>query len=146
MKIKSNLFQVIVFFVFNLLAITNYAQVTITIENIKKSEGTMRVGLYTNAEAYDEEGEIAYGKIVKVSKAGQLTFEMDDVPFGEYSIAVFHDVNSNEILDTNFMGIPKEPYGFSNNPKAKFRKPKFEETLISYSEQNQQFEINLISW
>jgi len=48
---------------------------------------------------------------------------------GEYAIAVFHDSNSNGELDT-FAGIPREGYGFSNNPGFRPRAPRFDEAVI----------------
>ena len=44
-----------------------------------------------------------------------------------YAFTFFHDLNKNKKLDTNFLGIPKEPYGFSNEKKGRFGPPKFKE-------------------
>lgn len=53
------------------------------------------------------------------------------LPSGKYGVVAFHDLNGNEELDTNFIGIPTEPYGFSNNARAMLSKPDFEETLVN---------------
>jgi uncharacterized protein (DUF2141 family) len=63
------------------------------------------------------------------------------VEAGAYAISIFQDENRNGELDSNFIGIPKEPYGFSNNLK-KMRPPSFEEALFEY-EANEVVEINL---
>jgi uncharacterized protein (DUF2141 family) len=49
---------------------------------------------------------------------------------GYYSFSYFHDVDSNGELDSNFMGIPKEPYGFSNGEKGRLGPPSFEDCKI----------------
>ena len=46
------------------------------------------------------------------------------LPHGDYAIAVIHDENGNKKLDT-FAGIPKEGFGFSNNPAILFGPPRF---------------------
>ena len=53
------------------------------------------------------------------------------IPDGTYAVTLFIDENNNQKLDKNFVGIPKEKYGFSNNAKGimsapKFKKVKFE--------------------
>jgi uncharacterized protein (DUF2141 family) len=53
----------------------------------------------------------------------------DLVP-GTYAVALFHDRNSNGFLDKKALGIPKEPYGFSNNASATFGPPSFERAKI----------------
>ena len=51
-----------------------------------------------------------------------------------YSFSFYHDVNSNKKLDKNFIGIPKEPYGFSNNQAGRFGPPNFEDSKIELKE------------
>jgi uncharacterized protein (DUF2141 family) len=52
---------------------------------------------------------------------------------GEYAISIIHDKNRNGRLDTNFIGIPKEPFGFSNNPKIKFGPPSFSDAKFAHN-------------
>lgn len=53
------------------------------------------------------------------------------LPAGSYGVIAFHDINGNEKLDTNMIGIPTEPYGFSNNARGLLSKPDHEETLVT---------------
>ena len=71
-------------------------------------------------------------------KAGQNTLRIDKVPMGVYAVSLFVDINENGALDTNWMGIPKEPYAFSNNAKGKFGPPEFKDArfLIDQKEVN----------
>jgi uncharacterized protein (DUF2141 family) len=63
---------------------------------------------------------------------------------GDYAISVFHDENMNKKLDKNFMGIPKEGYGASNNPKKKMGPPDFEEAKFQLSGPTQSLQIELL--
>ena len=57
-------------------------------------------------------------------------------------MALIQDLNGNEDLDFNFIGFPKEPYAFSNNPGIWYRAPTFEECAIKVTE-NQTIEIKM---
>jgi uncharacterized protein (DUF2141 family) len=50
-----------------------------------------------------------------------------DLPEGIYAIALFVDANKNLKIDKNFLGIPKEQFGFSNNAMGKLSAPSFEQ-------------------
>lgn len=60
----------------------------------------------------------------------QVKVEMKDLPAGKYAVRVFQDENNNTKMDKGMFGIPKEPWGLSNNIKATFGPPKFEDTLF----------------
>jgi uncharacterized protein (DUF2141 family) len=55
----------------------------------------------------------------------QATEEFE-VPAGRYAVAVIHDENENQKLDRNFLGIPKEGFGFANNPRVLLSAPSFQ--------------------
>lgn len=51
--------------------------------------------------------------------------ELTGMPEGTYALKAFHDVNNDGALNTNWMGIPKEPYGFGNDAMGSFGPPDF---------------------
>lgn len=51
--------------------------------------------------------------------------EWPNLPPGDYGVAAIHDENSNHHLDRNFIGIPKEGFGFANNPRVMLSAPPF---------------------
>jgi uncharacterized protein (DUF2141 family) len=67
-----------------------------------------------------------------------------DLRAGVYAVSVFHDENMNERLDKNFMGVPKEGYGASNNPKKKMGPPNFNEAKFQLSGTEQSVEMKLM--
>ena len=103
--------------------------VTITIENIKNTNGTIQIAIFDKSESFPKPGgefKVAKYKIV----AGQSQFKIKDIPNGEYAIAIHHDENSDGKMNTNLIGIPKEGYAFSKNFKPKFSAPKFSDCAI----------------
>lgn len=59
-----------------------------------------------------------------------VTVEIKDLVAGRYAVKIFQDENNNTKLDTGMFGIPKEPWGLSNNVKATFGPPKFADMLF----------------
>ena len=60
-----------------------------------------------------------------VDKKAIITLK--DTPVGVYAVSAFHDINDNKKMDTNFLGIPKEPTGMSNNAKGFMGPPKYKD-------------------
>lgn len=70
---------------------------------------------------------IVHGGVPIDDHQAQLTFQ---VPPGRYAAVVIHDENSNMKLDRNFFGVPKEGFGFSNNPRVAFSAPSFQNAEV----------------
>ena len=58
----------------------------------------------------------------------------ENIPHGDYALKVFHDENENQKLDTNFIGMPKEKFGFSNDAMGRFGPPSFEQARFRFEE------------
>ncbi|MAD96680.1 MAG: hypothetical protein CMB99_05060 [Flavobacteriaceae bacterium] len=99
---------------------------TIEIEGIKKQSGNVLVLLSNSEKSFLKDGE---GRTLKVK--GNTVTANYKVAKGEYAFSFFHDKNSNGKLDTNFMGIPKESYGFSNNAKGFMGPPSYQKAKFS---------------
>ena len=84
---------------------------------------------------------------VYVGAKGKLrnfkTFISFDIPFGDYVVVSFLDKDNNDVLTGNFLGMPKEPFGFSNNVRGKMGPPKWKDALFNFSKTNQEITINL---
>ena len=52
---------------------------------------------------------------------------------GTYAVSVYHDENSNDKLDTNFLGIPREGVGASNNAHGHMGPPKFDSAKFQWA-------------
>lgn len=106
----------------------------IIIENISGSEGLIRICLFDN-EADFMRNPVLCKEVRKFSEPNHfLAFRVpSDRP---YALIVYHDLNDNGRLDRNFLGIPREPYGFSNNPSTRFGPPGFHEASFDSSQNN----------
>lgn len=94
----------------------------IKIDGFKNDNGCVRVALANSPENYSAHKDVFRGASVGIT-GGQAVCVFDDIPYGEYAVKVFHDENDNGDLDTNFLGIPSEDYGFSNNASGTFGPP-----------------------
>jgi uncharacterized protein (DUF2141 family) len=103
----------------------------VTIVNIQEIKGTVRMALFDNEKDFLKTP--VDKKEVKVSGTS-VTVVFEKLKPGDYGISVIQDVNDNKELDKGFMGIPNEPYGFSNNARGKFGPPAFEKAKISVKE------------
>ena len=103
----------------------------VTLSNLKQANGYAGIGLYSTAASFPIAGKAVMVKRIEVKAPGSVEIELSNVPDGTYAIAATHDLNGNDKFDLNFMGIPKEPYGFSNNIRHSFSAPTFEECKFS---------------
>ncbi len=115
----------------------------ITITDIKPTKGKIYLAWYKTSQSFMDESKISYSKIVDLAGKPSQLVALTSIPKGDYAIAVFIDENGNGKLDTNFLGIPKEYYGFSNNVKHLTRAPSFEETKFSLLDPNQTLKISV---
>lgn len=116
-------------------------QLTIKIENIEVLEGDIRIGVFDTSGNFLKEG-FTFKKYKIAVENNTETIIIDDLPKGEYAFMLYHDKNADGELNRNFLGIPKEPFAFSNNVKPKFSKPVFEECKFSL-EQNLVLHVSL---
>lgn len=108
------------------------AQSSLTIEfELSKPEagGKVMVALCPGKEAFDREK----GCLTQVldARARPLRAIFADLPPGQHAIKAYHDVNANGKLDTNWMGIPTEPYGFGNDARGSFGPPSFNQSAVT---------------
>lgn len=93
------------------------ADLTVNVENIQSSEGTIMLGLFDEA-SYNGDGSVA-GADLQV-EAGTVTATFEDLEPGDYAVRLYHDVNDDGEMNTNPFGMPVEPYAFSNDARGRF--------------------------
>jgi uncharacterized protein (DUF2141 family) len=110
--------------------------------NIKKGKGKLWVAVYKPGEQFGGKQKPSIYKIIEVTAAAPQNASFELAP-GRYALAVYHDLNSNDQLDKNFVGIPKEPYGFSKNFKPRFSAPTFEDCAFELKDPGQKISVKL---
>ncbi|CAN5175397.1 DUF2141 domain-containing protein [soil metagenome] len=107
------------------------AELELTVQNLASGQGAVLVAVF-NEEGQWLKAPVAVAKQPASTQVdGKLTLLLKDLPEGELAISVFHDLNDNGRLDLNGMGIPLEPFAFSNEAKAMFSAPKFQAARFS---------------
>ena len=112
---------------------------TIDVSITKYKKGNLYLAIYDSKENYMKK---SYKSASEKVNDNSLRLVFQDIPKGDYAFSFYHDVNGNEKMDTNFLGIPKEPYGFSNNQKGRFGPPKFEKAKFNI-DKDKYLEIHL---
>ena len=104
-------------------------EITIFVTGIEKAEGEIGCALYAGTEGFPLDSSKATQQWHAAKRKGvECVFE--GLEPGAYAVAVSQDFNGNRETDTNFVGIPQEPWGVSNNVRPFLRPPTFEEAAV----------------
>lgn len=106
---------------------------TVKVNHIRSDKGSVIYSLFNSHEGYPSKGELSLKSGNAAIKDGQAIISFNDLPPGDYAVVLFHDEDSNSKLDTNFLGIPKEGYGFSNDARVTFGPPSYEKVKFTVS-------------
>ncbi len=120
------------------------SSVLLEINNISESGGTLRIGLFTDNDKFLEIPSYSKDIVITNEKSINVTFK--DIPFGTYAFSVYHDLDNNEELDVNFIGIPKEPVGFSNDHQPKMGPPRFNGAAFSLKQKQLSMSVSLYTY
>lgn len=92
------------------------ADISVVVENVSGKEGSLVLCLWDGEKGFPncEKGKPVARQVVPTASAAAV---FRNVAPGTYAVSAFHDINGNGVLDSNFIGLPKEPVGMSNNPK-----------------------------
>ncbi|APY09698.1 hypothetical protein BWZ20_13300 [Winogradskyella sp. J14-2] len=115
-----------------MLSANLYAQetckLTIQVADVDSDDGQIFVSVYNKeANFLNKSYKGITSKIVNNSCV--VTFK--NLPKGTYAVSIFHDENDNGQLDCNFLGIPKEDYGCSNDAKGIMGPPKWDDAKFT---------------
>lgn len=116
----------------------------VKILNIRNSTGTVACALFESPEGFPIEflRSATNVMIIKIRKS-QARCDFEDIPPGTYAMAVIHDENMDGKLDTNWLGIPTEGYGFSNDARGPLGAPPFSAASFSYDGKNVELTMSL---
>ncbi len=100
------------------------ASLEIHVRNVSPKGGIMRLGLYDAAGYPEDKAPVASADVAAVR--GETVITLKNLEPGTYAIEAYQDVNSNDRMDTSWIGLPLEPYGFSRDASPILSKPGFE--------------------
>ena len=137
--------RIVFIIVFVLVSAVVFAQqntLTVNITGIKSIKGDIYVYLYTSEDGFPIKISKANGfkkaKVISIS----VTVYFKNLKQGTYAVSVYQDIDTNGKINQNFLGIPKEPVGVSNNAEGFMGPPKYEDAKFNL-DSNKTVEIKL---
>jgi uncharacterized protein (DUF2141 family) len=118
-------------------------EVTVSVTNVSSDKGVVIICLFNNADAFPQKPNLAYKCTTTNAKKGTMDIKIDGIKPGEYAIAVHHDKNNDGKVNTNFLGIPTEPMGASNDAKGTMGPPKYKDAALRIEKNTKAISITL---
>jgi uncharacterized protein (DUF2141 family) len=118
------------------------ANLTIRVENVLPTGGVLRLGLYDAARYPDDNSKPVMSADVPAI-AGETVITLHALPPGVYAVQTFQDVNANDKMDTSWIGLPLEPFGFSRDATPFLSKPAFDEVKFTLEDGDHSLVIHL---
>lgn len=119
--------------------------IDVTVQDVASSKGMIVADLHNDVE----EDFLVWDKVIlrvrMPARKGTTKFCMPLTQPGDYAVAIYHDKNGNKEFDKNFLGLPKEHFGMSRDPKFGTKSPKLEEAIFTVPETGKKIVINLFS-
>lgn len=117
-------------------------KLVVWVKGLNNNKGDVKIGLFNSRESFEGNKAKFKGAVLPIRNR-QVFWELDSLPYGDYAIKLFHDEDQDDKLDKNFIGIPREQYGFSNDARGRFGPPKFEKARFTLDRDSLMIEINL---
>ncbi len=107
------------------------ATIVLEVSTFRNRTGMLGCQLYNTSVGFPDKWPTQPSLQKRVPVTGATTScTFTQMPGGTYAAAVIHDENSNNKLDTNFIGVPTEGYGISNNHTHALSRPSWDESKI----------------
>lgn len=118
------------------------ADFTITVTGIRSANGQMRLALFNNPVDFPN-GKSVVSRNVP-ARLGEVTVIIEGLTPGPYALALHHDENNNNKMDTGFLGIPQEGYGFSNDAPVFLGAPPFDAAMVALPEEGKAITARMV--
>lgn len=102
------------------------ATLHVRLMGFESSRGSAALAIYASERDHDAREDALHSASVTIED-GEATWRVTDLPCGSYSVLAYHDENGNGRLDTGPFGVPQEKYGASNDARAPFGPPRFDD-------------------
>jgi acyl-CoA reductase-like NAD-dependent aldehyde dehydrogenase/uncharacterized protein (DUF2141 family) len=118
---------------------------TVDVRLTEHAHGELAYLVFASSSGFPDERKMAIrrGFLPILDGAQQLRIETHLLP-GTYAVSVYEDLNGNQKLDRNLIGIPKEPVGVSGNPSARLGPPRFDKCFFRLGHSAQTIRITLV--
>ncbi|MCX6146256.1 MAG: DUF2141 domain-containing protein [Candidatus Kapabacteria bacterium] len=140
-------FLIILFFVNNAIAENEKGNIKIEVLGFENNNGMARILIFSENEkkAFPNKKDQALMKFIVPIVNNKVDFEFKDLPYGNYAITVHHDENNNSKLDFNWIHIPNEGLGCTNDAKGFFGPPSFDKAKVVLNQKLLNLKINMVN-
>lgn len=104
---------------------------SLRLSGFHSADGQVLIAVFRGEDGFPGKPDAAVKKVVARISDGRARVEISDLEPGEYAVSVVHDENGNNTLDTNWVGMPKEGIGMSNNAKGRMGPPKYRDAKFT---------------
>lgn len=139
--IKHFLVFAIILLEFTSFTSQSSANLKVHVYNLRNSKGNLLVSLYNEEKPFPKYPKQAFRNMKTTIQDGNANISFQNIPYGRYAIAILHDENGNDKMDQNFIKMPKEGYGFSNNAKGSFGPPGFDAAAFEVNKPDMEISI-----
>ncbi len=111
--------------------------IVLEVSTFRNRSGLLGCQLYDTQNGFPDKWPSAANMQQRIPVTGGTTScTFQNMPPGTYAAAIIHDENSNNKLDTNFLGVPTEGYGISQNHTHALRRPTWDESKFVVAPQS----------
>lgn len=139
---NPKIYLIISFSIFYNIIFAQKSNFFVNVSGVKPNAGNLFVAIHVK-ENYLSKTYYATQVVKAKQENQQVEFYL---PKGTYAVAIYQDFNGNQILDKNMLGVPQEPYAFSNGVRPKFRAPTFDEAKVLIGEKPLSVNLKLAAW
>ncbi|HUM12246.1 MAG TPA: DUF2141 domain-containing protein [Myxococcaceae bacterium] len=125
------------------LASARAAELVVKVTGVASDAGEIGCALYAGPEGFPLDRARAVAGQWQPAKQGVVECRFPGLKRGVYAVAVSHDLNGNRRTDTNFLGMPTEDWGVSNNVRPSLRPPTFDEAQVGVGERDVEIQIKV---
>ena len=117
----------------------------INIKGSKHNKGNARILLFNeqNKQYFPDKSKKTLKQFERTINNKKLVISIKDIPNGKYAVSVHHDENADNKLNTNWLGIPNEGIGASNDAEGNLGPPEFEDAAFVLVKSLKSITINM---
>ena len=118
-------------------------EIDVRVVEPEASDALAGVALWAASHGFPEDIQHAVATTYVPIIDGKALATFDELAPGSYALTVYHDKNNNQEFDKNWLGMPREAWGVSNNARPRLRAPRFEEASFELTAGVQSIDISI---
>lgn len=123
---------------------SNTGTITVAVAGLSGDEGQAIGYLYKTATGFPVDPKKASSSTMVAISGKKAVLVFSGLEYGTYAVSVIHDSNGNDEVDTNWIGMPTEGVGVSNDAKGFFGPPKFKDASFALSTPDKKIAITMV--